>query len=651
SKYSEIYTWAIMIPYIQGIALYLLAIAYPFAAMLTIMPGFHKIIFTWMSFWLWVKMWDLGFAVVANIERSIWSMFGNSKDMHVVNEIVLQMQRWGTSTWNACGRFDQEGHCIGAQVLLTKGALPSDCGFPPGIPDVNLCGINVLQGGTFNNNARILDLGMILGADLNFDVANSYYIYIMSALYFAVPAVTGQLVLGAKAGAASFVDRMASDPAQKAAGGAQSGVTGDYAKRMGSNMESMGQESMAKGHRASGLAHKALQQQNEAADYGAKAGYMQEVASGQNRFAGVAANNHQVRQMYAGAGFDMLRNAIGGRNKDPRVPQQKRPTSPPPPPTGDGESGLNGSGPGLEGLGRSGLGDIPGSPGGGGTPNADVPDTTPTPSGGGSVPGAAAAGAMSADGGNNMYSGNQIRYNRASNVGAGDYGSNIAPMMRGAGMTNKQIGDIGSGWKSNRLLAGMNWEGVASAGERFHGAQSKAQEAMQSTRNSAMGGQAGIQGYEANQRASGLRAAADRNMAGANFAAASQRYDTMNRFGNQMAAQASVMGMAPGSLNAGPRPDDAIGLAMNGMLNTNRANTKQLAGYFNGGANSFGAAVGRAANSLDQNYGYAAVMGRLERPNAADQVARGFRSAFSEGARMAFAQDQSGSQIDKNGLQ
>lgn len=244
SKYGEIYTWALMIPYIQGVLMYLLAIGYPFACILIVMPGMHKVIFTWMSFWAWVKMWDLGFAIVMSLERSVWAMIGNKSQITSVFDRIVEMDIFGRNQLdpvNCNVNPKSMGGCLsryyelagpqvyssgpgarpgGLRAIYTLGApgspmtikLPAAPSFGSTTP---VTGFENIKIDLMDSNLRFLDLGMTLGASLDLDLANGYYIYIMAALYMAVPAVTGQLVLGAKAGAASMVGTAIGGAAQK----------------------------------------------------------------------------------------------------------------------------------------------------------------------------------------------------------------------------------------------------------------------------------------------------------------------------------------------------------------------------------------------------------------------------------------------------
>jgi len=66
--------FASVIPYIQGLLLYLLSIAYPFFAILLVIPGKASSFLVWCSLWVWVKSWDLGFAMVFVVRDLMWDM-------------------------------------------------------------------------------------------------------------------------------------------------------------------------------------------------------------------------------------------------------------------------------------------------------------------------------------------------------------------------------------------------------------------------------------------------------------------------------------------------------------------------------------------------------------------------------------------------
>ncbi|MCO6431644.1 MAG: hypothetical protein J5J00_12345, partial [Deltaproteobacteria bacterium] len=234
TKYGEVYAWALMMPYIQGILLYVLALAYPFAALMVIIPGYHKVILTWFSFLVWAKFWDIGFAVVKVLERSVWAMIGNNENALFLNGKVKDIATW------ARVKVD----CPGAGCQI-----PTVSYDPAAVGGLN--GVDQ----TF----QMFDRALSLAANMDLDLSNSYYIYIMAALYFSVPAVTGQIVLGAKAGASSLVGGAISGFSDKVSGAAQSGYTGDYAQRVQANNASLGQAAVGKQMRQQGFAAQAYQ--------------------------------------------------------------------------------------------------------------------------------------------------------------------------------------------------------------------------------------------------------------------------------------------------------------------------------------------------------------------------------------------------------
>ncbi|MBL7662190.1 hypothetical protein JNK13_05500 [bacterium] len=61
-----------MLPYIQGVALFLLSITFPFFALFLLMPGRVNTFFMWPAMWIWVKSWDIGYALVHMIEQLLW---------------------------------------------------------------------------------------------------------------------------------------------------------------------------------------------------------------------------------------------------------------------------------------------------------------------------------------------------------------------------------------------------------------------------------------------------------------------------------------------------------------------------------------------------------------------------------------------------
>ncbi len=251
SKYAEVYTWAMMVPYIQGVLLYLFAMGYPIACVVIVVPGWHKTLFTWMSFWAWLKLWDIGFAIVVVLERSIWAMLmGNNDTMARINRMVAPMKDAGQVCVSTCGSASTSSTTDGAAWVQMPNVYDGGTGGSSTASDL------------MTNALAIFDRSLLLGSAINFDVQNGYYIYIMSAMYFAIPAVTGQLVLGAKAGVAQMVGGMASGVGGDAARGASGGFTSEMQKMAAANNATMGQEAYAKNMRENGLAARAIQAGN-----------------------------------------------------------------------------------------------------------------------------------------------------------------------------------------------------------------------------------------------------------------------------------------------------------------------------------------------------------------------------------------------------
>jgi len=241
AKYQELYNWAVLMPHMQGILVYFLVIAYPFAAMVMVLPGYYKTFFTWVSFFAWVKLWDVGFAVVMVLERSVWAMIGNNSNMARTGNMLISTAKDVGGIAVSCGQ-DRTGE----KTLRALCAVPQ------------VCSITDMDGDTCSPPGadqdqkkawKLLDTLLTLGAGADLDLANGYYIYIMAALYFAVPAVTGQLVLGAKAGAASMLNSAIGGVSGEAGKAALTGYQHQAVNQALANKESLGQAAEQKGYR------------------------------------------------------------------------------------------------------------------------------------------------------------------------------------------------------------------------------------------------------------------------------------------------------------------------------------------------------------------------------------------------------------------
>lgn len=260
AKFAELYNWAILMPFLQGVLLYFVIMAYPFAAMMMILPGHHKTFFTWVSFFAWLKLWDVGFAFVQVLERSVWAMIGNqSAAAKIAGMVIDTAQRAGTIGVDCKEGVPGTGVLLpgvgGGSGVATKlsqlCAIPRVCSVAAGNLGADHCASSQDQS---QDQAFLLwDRMLLLGASADLDLANGYYIYIMAALYMAVPAVTGQLVLGAKSGAASMAGGLFNSVASEAGGAARTGYQHDATNKALTNAGSLGQAAYGKAMRGSKL--------------------------------------------------------------------------------------------------------------------------------------------------------------------------------------------------------------------------------------------------------------------------------------------------------------------------------------------------------------------------------------------------------------
>lgn len=288
AKAAELYNWAVMMPHVQGILTYLVMIFYPFAAMFMVIPGYWKAFFTWISFLAWVKLWDVGFAIVHTLERSVWAMLGNHSSMARVANGLIQTGQSATITVE-CG-----------------GKSPAKCALP-----------NVTEGAPLmmEDAWRLLDRTLLLMGTADLDLANGYYIYIMSALYFAVPAVAGQLVLGAKAGMASMAVQGISQVAGEAGNAAKAGTVGENVNKLQTNQGSLGQAAVGKSHRQTGLALQQLDNANASLDAGIAQGRLGGVKSALDAAAGASgqrADSYKNMAQVLKDGFATAGAPLGG---------------------------------------------------------------------------------------------------------------------------------------------------------------------------------------------------------------------------------------------------------------------------------------------------------------------------------------------------
>lgn len=71
---AEILAGALTLPYFQGALLFTLSLLFPFFAVLLLIPGQMRGFLLWCGAWLWVKMWDLGWALIMVVDDVLWEL-------------------------------------------------------------------------------------------------------------------------------------------------------------------------------------------------------------------------------------------------------------------------------------------------------------------------------------------------------------------------------------------------------------------------------------------------------------------------------------------------------------------------------------------------------------------------------------------------
>lgn len=81
------------VPYVQGLMLYILSIAFPFFAVFLVMPGRARSFLIWMSLWVWLKSWDVGFALVSTARKLMWNFVRAGVDQYAPNNVFAPHTR------------------------------------------------------------------------------------------------------------------------------------------------------------------------------------------------------------------------------------------------------------------------------------------------------------------------------------------------------------------------------------------------------------------------------------------------------------------------------------------------------------------------------------------------------------------------------
>lgn len=612
SKFGELYVWALMMPYLQGIFLYFLAIAYPFVTMAMVVPGWHKMFFSWMTFWVWVKLWDVGFAIVAMAERSIWAMLGNSSDAAAVFQRVNEMSNFGKV----------EVKCVAGSILGGAGGAGTSVPCQGNqVVDVLVKGQSGLM--SLGESIRMLDLAMLLGASMDLDRANAFYIYFMAALKFAVPVVVGQLVLGSKAAVAGMVKDFtgASQDAGRAAGSA---FTAQKTAAAGANAASQAQAASMKAMRQQGMVAQALGVGNRALMVGAQGAAAQQESQGMGAMSqALSAGEKQqgaalryrvagLRAAFAASGLAQIYNGV----KDNKNLSES--------------GGVSGVGSSISQIGRgaeqaeraiqngqSRTGALaPGSAQSGQPGGSNQSGRSAAGSGGGIAPafGGSSSGrqvsASSGGGSVAAFGGSSSGQQGSAAAGfAGSTPSAGAVEGRGAWLQWLYGGQslIGVGENAystflhgrNMVLDGTQGTGDAQIAMGFAGASAKI---------GALQSEYGISGFGYSQQSQGMNLNQQRLQSGADFGAQQAAWLDRANYANAASGTLAAMGVSPGTISAGQKPDNAVGASWVGQLGTGAQQAAQYAS--DGGA--FNQWLNQTQGKLFASYGYDSIMAQYQ---------------------------------------
>lgn len=295
SKWSDLFTAFKIFPHIQGLIAYFLIMVFPVAVILMVRPGGWKALVTWMGFYAYIKSWDFGFALAASIERSVWARIGNSDHSEFLNTKILELFK-GFITESPTGPG------INAANL------------PITITDPQLFRLNpmtdIAPSAAYRFDEALFHYDRLLGLSnvLDYDLSNSYYVYIMSAVYLAVPTISAQLFLKGKSGmvsslmdAGKSLGQDGSKAAMQTAQGKlltdadnsfQTAKQTDYVKAMG------GEDSFAR---------KAMQSQKDASKFGLE----KQIIGMKQKTLGDIGKAQQMGKGYVQAHFDGMGSLIG----------------------------------------------------------------------------------------------------------------------------------------------------------------------------------------------------------------------------------------------------------------------------------------------------------------------------------------------------
>jgi len=103
---QQLFTWSMHLPYWQGVLLYIIAVAYPFMALIVLLPGRAVSFLNVPLAWLWVKSWDVGFAIVMVFERVLWNILPS---LNVANDVATTPLQ-NVDMWRALSEAEKFDH-------------------------------------------------------------------------------------------------------------------------------------------------------------------------------------------------------------------------------------------------------------------------------------------------------------------------------------------------------------------------------------------------------------------------------------------------------------------------------------------------------------------------------------------------------------
>lgn len=604
SKFGELYVWALMIPYLQGVFLYFLAIAYPFCCMAMVVPGWHTMLFSWMAFWAWVKLWDVGFAIVQMAERSIWAMIGNSSDAAQIFNKVAEMSSGGNVL-------------VGCQAPNIVGASTAQASLPclgNQVVDVlvtNSSGSGIM---TMPEAIKTLDLGMLLGASLDLERANSYYIYLMAALYFAVPVVTGQLVLGSKAAAAGMVKDFIGGAASDGGRAAGSAFSAQKSAAAQINASSQSQAAMLKGMREQGIAASAIRAGNAGLARGLESQSLGQEAQGMGNVAGMlrlAEGDQKARLNYAGTQMkapfasSLIGSAIyGSLSQNPGSFAKAAQAI-----SANGDLAVNSAAGAV--LGASGV--VAGTTAMSGMVAAFLGTKASSAMGGSEK-------ASPVEGQNLQGSPNRGFASSANGGSTGSPNRGFSPPQANGGVVGgpsgqdkqpppslaNQVGQFL--YTGNQLIANMS-EGMRNY---IDAVESSGQLGISTGFNQQYGmiqaaqGAYGVQSFGAKAEGDGYSAQSQREMQAANFGAAQSAWLEKSQAAQSANPYLAAIGASP-AYSPGEKPTDVMGAGYLGLLGSGAKDAARYANADN--PNGYFAYAQGMTNSLNSAYGYSSLLG------------------------------------------